>query len=313
MPAADEVYRLQGGDGSESRFFQKFADGGHSRRKGGTRQGIYVCTASGKLLGSLNSNNPENVAKMLTDALLKWKSLPDSDRRISENAAFKPEHRWEDSYPADGLVLLSANRDLPADGNPGRRSGDRWNRDHVWFSREEARGWLPGDARVGQTHDVPAVIVERLARFHLVDNVRGQTLPFAASEVRGSTIKTEVLEREGATVRLRISGSTKAETTDQWLMGENIWTPRRQYPHGVRQRLLGYATYDLDKSAFSAFELVALGRRDGLTQMNARRRGPDSGSIGFVFTLAPRTAAHRVAPAFIDVYNAPWVRRPSGE
>ena len=129
----------------------------------------------------------------------------------------------------------------------------------------------------------------------------------------GSTIQTEVIERKGATVRLRIRGSTKARATDEWLMGKNIWTPRRQYPHGVRQRLLGYATYDLDKSAFTAFELVALGRRGGLTQMNARRRGPQSGPIGFVFTLAPRTAAHRVAPAFIDVYNAAWVRRPAGD
>ena len=79
----------------------------------------------------------------------------------------------------------------------------------------------------------------------------------------------------------------------------------------MQQRLLGYATYDLDKSAFIAFELVALGRRDGFTRMNARRNGPESGPIGFVFALAPRTPAHRVAPAFIDVYNAPWVRRPT--
>ncbi len=239
MPAADEVWRLQRGDGPESRFFQQFADQAHYRRKGGTRQGIYVCTASGKLLGSMNSNNAEAVAKMLTGALSKWKSLADSDRRIPERANFKPAHRWEDSFPNDGLVLLSANRDLPLDGNPGSRTGDRWNRDHVWFSRDEARTWLPADPRVGRTHNVPDIIVQRLARFHLVDNVGGQTLPFAASEVPGSTIQTEVVKREGTTVRLRISGSTKAETTDEWLMGKNIWTPRRQYPHGVRQRLLG--------------------------------------------------------------------------
>ena len=211
------------------------------------------------------------------------------------------------------MVLLSANRDLPPSGNPADRTGDRWNRDHVWFSRDEARRWLPPEPLVGRKHDLPATLVRRLTRFHLVDNVRGQSLPFAISEVRGSTIQTEVLSREGAAVRLRITGSTKARTTEQWLMAQSICTPprNRQNPRGVRQRLLGYATYDLDKMAFTAFELVALGGRDGFTQMNARKNGPQSGPIGFVFTLAPRTPAHRVAPAFIDVYNAPWVRRPT--
>ncbi|MCH8148173.1 MAG: hypothetical protein IH987_09320, partial [Planctomycetes bacterium] len=51
VPVADEVFRLQSHADPESRFFQSIADHGHYRAKGGTRQGIYVCTPNGKLLG----------------------------------------------------------------------------------------------------------------------------------------------------------------------------------------------------------------------------------------------------------------------
>ena len=58
---------------------------------------------------------------------------------------------------------------------------------------------------------------------------------------------------------------------------------------------------------FTEFEMVALGEWRGSTENNARSNGPQSGPIGFVFTLAPPEASHRVAPAFIDVYNAEWI------
>lgn len=313
VPATDEVWRLQRGDGPECRYFQNFADHAHYRRAGGTRQGIYVCTAAGELLGSLNSNDPAAVAKMLRASLEKWSATPEPERRLPKNVEFKPAHRWEDSFPKDGLVLLSANRDLPADGDPSHAAADRWNRDHAWFSREEARAWLPTDPRIGAKHDLPKMLLHRLARFHLVDNVRGQTLPFAPAEVRNAQIQTEVTQRIGDRVHLRITGRIRTSAGKEWLLKDTGWTPRSHAPHGVETKLLGRAVYDLSSSAFTSFELIALGRRQGYTEMNARGRGPGGGPIGFVFTLAPRTPAHRVAPAFVDVYGAAWIRRPTGE
>ena len=35
-----------------------------------------------------------------------------------------------------------------------------------------------------------------------------------------------------------------------------------------------------------------------------------SGYIGFYFTLANNTLSERIAPAFVDVYNADWIIQP---
>lgn len=309
VPATDEVWRLQRGNDDECRFFQRFADQGHYQRSGGTRQGIYVCAPSGKLLASGNTLNADRVLAMLQQALEKWKALPDGERGLPADANLKPGHRWEDSFPSGGLVLVSTNRDLPPNGDPAARAGDRWNRDHVWFSQNEARQWLPADPRPGRTHRLPKILALRLARFHLVDNVRGQTLPFAAEEVRAARLEVEVTERTGTQVRLKIRGATHARADGPWRMGDSHWKPPREYPRGVTTRLLGRATYDLERGVFIEFELVALGQRWGFTQNNARRGNAERSPIGFFFGLAP-AGEPRIAPAFIDVYNADWVVRP---
>ncbi len=126
------------------------ADKGHYGGGQGTRQGIYVCSSSGDFLSSINSLNPDAVITTLKTALRKWQQLPERVRRRGNAANPMPAHRWETSYPDLGLVLVSVNRDLVSDQGDFRRSGDRWNRDHVWFSAEEARSWLPADPIPGQ-------------------------------------------------------------------------------------------------------------------------------------------------------------------
>ncbi len=288
------------------------ANKGHYGGGQGTRQGIYVCSSSGDFLSSINSLNPDAVITTLETALRKWRQLPETVRRRGSTANPMPADRWETSYPDHGLVLVSVNRDLVAEQRDLRRTGDRWNRDHVWFSAEDARSWLPADPTLRTVHRLPDSLVRRLARFHFVDNVRGQTLPFSVEEVRGSEILTEVLERQGRRVRLRISGTTTAVAEGPWLMGDNDWKPPREYPRSTTTDLLGHATYDLGRAAFTEFELVAVGRWRGHTQNNARSRGPREGTVGFVFSLAEDTPAERVAPAFIDLYDSDWIARPPG-
>ena len=251
---------------------------GHYGGGQGTRQGIYVCSSSGDFLSSINSLDPDAVITTLETALRKWKQLPETVRRRGSAANPMPAHRWEASYPGKGLVLVSVNRDLAAEQGDFRRTDDRWNRDHVWFSAEEARGWLPRDLKTGAVHVVPAALAQRLARFHLIDSVRGQTLPFAVEEVRGSVIQTEVLERRGQVVRLQISGATKAVAEGPWLMGDNDWKPPREFPRSLATKLLGYASYDLDRGAFTAFEMIAGGCQARLHAEQRSQQGAARGS-----------------------------------
>jgi hypothetical protein len=300
VPATDEVFRLQRGSDAECVFFQEMAEHGHyGGRPGTTRQGIYVCSPSGTFLASINSNNADRVLEMLRRGLEAWEQLPDADRQLAAENRVKPTHRWEDSYPTDGLVLTVITRDLPLECDPSAPCEVKWNQDHVWFSKGEAKQWLGDDPREGDIHRLPDELVSRLVRFHLVDAVKGQTSTFSPAAVDESHISTEVLERRGSLVKLKITGSTKGTSPGGW------WDS----PNGVATRLLGAAMYDLEKNCFTEFEIVALGRRWGQTRFNGRRRDPQSGPLGYVFRLAASNAVP-IAPGFIAAYDADWVIGP---
>jgi hypothetical protein len=72
----------------------------------------------------------------------------------------------------DGLVVNVISRDLPEHCDPTAPCEVAWNQDYVWYSKPEARRWLSDDPRLGDVHSVPDELVARLARFHLVDNVK---------------------------------------------------------------------------------------------------------------------------------------------
>ena len=89
-------------------------------------------------------------------ALVTGKILtPEDQRRLSPLSVFNPRHRWEDSFPKDGLVLSVITRDLPADCDPSKPCEPKWNQDRLWFSKAEARQWLPLDPKPGDKHELP--------------------------------------------------------------------------------------------------------------------------------------------------------------
>jgi hypothetical protein len=290
------VYRLQNiqtGTDPECRLFQKFAELGHyGGRPGTTRQGTYATTPSGVLLGSINSNDPKRIADMMQQALGKWQTLARDSRLLATD----PKKQWADIkrperfYPEGGLVLYVTSRDMPREPAKAKpANGDwrelAWNQDYAWFTKSEARQFLPPEPRVGLKHDLPRPVVNRIACAHLVDNVRGQTAPFEEYQVKKARMSTLVTAVDGNVVSLRLEGETRTAN-------ENA------REHGLDMRLLGKATYDLLKGRFLTFEVVAIGTRWGGTQNNSRRGDLDEAPIGMLFTLAGDGPCERVAPAF---------------
>ncbi|MHC5063879.1 MAG: hypothetical protein ACYTG5_07880 [Planctomycetota bacterium] len=307
VPCADEVFRLQNGGDAECELFQEFCDQGHYREPKATRQGIYAVTPGGILLGSLNTQRPREVEEMLEAALLKWREIPREERRLNESqrSSLASVWRWESLRPEDGLILEVTSRDILAqEDQPAeerRRRGRRrfnwskqaWNRDYAWFTAEEIRSWIPEQPALGASKAMPSRHVERLARFHLMDNVRGQTSDYKRSEIEHAEMRWRVESVTADELVLSLSGSTRAEVE------------RGDYPHGFAAELEGVASWDLKARRFSAFELRAQAESWGHTRFNNRRRGPESRAIGVVMRLAP-TDAPKVAPAFI--WNYGWSR-----
>jgi hypothetical protein len=283
-------------------LFQKIAEQGHyagQTRPSRTRQGTYATTAGGTLLASWNNNDPRFVARKLRQALAAWDRVKTEGRESAGESQIDSAHlnRIDRFYPEGGLVLRVNTRDLPRDRPVEERWAKAWNQDFAWFTRDEARQFVPDSPRPGQEHVVPKPLVERLVRFHLLDNVRGQTTPFPAAAVEEARLTARVTKVEGDTVALGLVGSTRAVARGNWsIRGYRDMSRPTSQERGMEMKLLGHARYDRKEGRFVSFEVVAVGTRWGGTQYNGRGRDLDAAPFGALLTLAGTARAERGAP-----------------
>ena len=227
----------------------------------------------GVLLARRNTNDPKAIVPLLKSALEKWKRLDPSDKRLMDNTLVDSGFRWEQLRPKGGLHLRRTARDLPANGDPSAQPGERFNREAVWFSAEEAHSIIPENQEQGAKKRLPDVITKRLSCLVFVDNIRGQTIPYHPSEDAGSELWSEVTRIDGSQIHLALHGFTAAKAAGPWRFTEpNDWTPResQRHPHSIKTQVLGTAVFDRASKRFDQFNLLALGQRNGRTINNAR-------------------------------------------
>jgi hypothetical protein len=137
---------------------------------------------------------------------------------------------------------------------------------------------------------VPRELVERLARFHLIDNVYALNYTFFPKDsIEKAQLTSTVDQVDGDLVSLRLEGLSRA----------SMVSPNKI---GYEPKLVGRAKYDLKQGKFVDFELVAVGKRWGLGSCN-QRHDPTPALMGIVFTLAGDSPAERLPPAFISRYG----------
>ena len=139
----------------------------------------------------------------------------------------------------------------------------------------------------GESHKFPVALVRRIVRFHLLDYVYGQTLPYAEADVKKAELTATVIKRDEGCVVLKLAGETHAETGTR----------------GVRMKLLGQATWDIETGYFVEFEIVAVGTRWGGTRYNFRQNELEEAPLGIVLTMAGKAPEDRVPPAFVYRYG----------
>ena len=137
--AANDWYQRRRQD-TEGEFFRKVADQGP--RKSGTRQGHYVLTAGGKLLGYNNNRGPERRLAMMREALKKWGELPKGERSAKVGEAGKPDGQFYRALPKGAQVVKVYTRALEKKGErmealPADEIGSQAAVDHLWFQKEE--------------------------------------------------------------------------------------------------------------------------------------------------------------------------------
>lgn len=296
VACTDEVWRLQNEDDPDCVFFRSIAQKGHyPGPKTRSKQGIYVCTADGTFLSSINSTSPDAVLKTLQKGLDEYRKLPKKERTAFDKAKIKSDFRWEDVAPVDGLSLAVYSRDLPEDLNPQGKRPRRWNRDSAWYRQSEIKAVMPKGLAVGDRFTLPDLLSRRLLRMNFVDTVRGQTDPF-----NGGEIKADIECVVTAAAKDRIEFSIKGQTE-----GDSTSTGFKRTPRGVVTKVNGSATYVYTKSKFEAFDLVAVGYRWGRTRHNGRSRGPEFNPLGFVVSIAPEDEPI-VVPGLMYGYDDSW-------
>lgn len=306
VPVADEVHFLQRTPGPEGELFRKIAEQGHyagRTQPTDTRQGIYASTADGTFLASINSADPEAMAGMLERALEKWKALPAEARDAKNDFDPAPAGRLrlEAAFPKEGAALAVYARDLPRGKNIASDwRGQAWNVDYVWFTSGEMKSLVPDGGNPGAARTVPSGLARRLACFHLVDFVRGQTLPYDRRNIERAGLTSEILSIQGDDLTIEIRGDFRTVARGKWSVNgfQDMRNPSAQ-ERGIEGTLQGRGVFDRAAGRFRSLDAVFLGTRWGATQYNGRSDDRDPSPVGFAFRLAEDAPDHRVAPAFL--------------
>ncbi|HIA28627.1 MAG TPA: hypothetical protein EYN79_11050 [Planctomycetes bacterium] len=259
---------------------------------------------SGVLLASLNTRDPDLVVAKLEEALRLWQRMPPEVRHLDAAAKEGGSEivRKEEKFPENGLVLRVYSRDLPREEKVEGWRGEAWNQDNAWFLHDEARQFLGEKLVVGTRHNVPSSLVQRLARLHLVDIVRGESPSYPPDSVKAATLSTEVIAVDNGVLELRLTGEASLEQGGNWHVGEG--DKPKKTARGYRGKFQGIARFDTEEQRFVRFELVSTGQRWGATRYNGRGDDLDGGPIGFLLLLAADSSKNRVPPASFGEY--PW-------
>ena len=196
--AIDQAYQRRQQD-AEGDFYRKIAGQGPRKNFQGTTQGLYVATADGKFLAFNNNRGPERVMRVLKKALADFR--PTGAAAIKRG---KPDARYNPSPPKGGLVVRVRAKVLGG----YEPTADPWkrifqtaiSRDNLWISKREHEALVRGE--------LPKSLQVRIARFHLVDNTRGEPPMWKESEIRGLELSLKDGKLRG-TARLKTASGER--------------------------------------------------------------------------------------------------------
>ena len=181
--AIDQAYQRRQKD-TEGDFYRTIAVQGPRNNFQSTTQGFYIASARGDLLLYNNNRDPDKVLRLMKQKLEQFESKKDS-AKVAEIKATKVDRRYNVAPPEGGLVVRVQARVM--DGY--EPTTDRWrtifqnslSRDNLWISKAEHEALVRGE--------VLESLQQRIARFHLVDNTRGEPPMWKAAEIRQISAK----------------------------------------------------------------------------------------------------------------------------
>ena len=265
IPVALDVWYEERRQDAAGEFYLKIAKQREGYDPEKTTQGFYICTPNGEVLSAWNNRDPAKLLRNLERAVESYKPADVSGIECHDDA------RYARKLPAGGAVVDVFARILGADWPLAK---DEWQakfresigRDHLWITGSELTALARGE--------FAATLASRIARFHLIDNTRGEPPMWAAGEVR---------ECELALTRDR----------DAWKLAGRVRLATPSGDRGYDAQLDGSVAFDGAKLA--RFDLVARGKFHGQGRYT-QGAPPGEFTLGIAFRIAPDSAASAVPP-----------------
>lgn len=194
VPVALDVWYEERRQDEAGAFYRALVAQREGLREGHTTQGFYVARPDGHLLRGWNNRDPDKLARWLREH--REASEPADDKTPAPAAAAEVDRRFARRLP-DGAVVVDVFTRITAAEWPERDRG--WmddamrtatGRDHLWITAEE----IAALAR----REVPATLARRIARFHLVDDTRGEPPMWRADELLEVALAFEPVAGETA-------------------------------------------------------------------------------------------------------------------
>lgn len=165
VPVAVDNHHVEKQKDVEGDFYRKVA----------RRQGEYICTPEGKLLGSTNTHSAEHLKGLLRKALKDYQPAD-----AAPAAAATSDPGYHRAVPEGGLVVRVTTRVLggypPGEDPRVKIYQESLGRDHLWLEKEEVAALAAARS--------PDRLRLRIASYHLVDNTRGEPPWWRAGEVK---------------------------------------------------------------------------------------------------------------------------------
>lgn len=262
IPVAVDCWYLDRAKDAAGDFYRKVVSQREPFRPGErSTQGFYAFAPDGTLLRGWNNRNVPRMREYLDRALKDFKPAE------GEAADAARDPRFARAVPEGAIVVDVFSKILEAEWPP---TDDEMikplrvstGRDHLWILKDEVAALSAGR--------FPDALARRIARFHLLDNTRGEPPHWGGAEIR--ELKLEL--KDG-----RIAGVVKMATES----GD------RTFDAGVR----GVVEFREGKPA--RFDLVARGRFTGDGRFT-KNGPPGPFTLGVAFSMSKGGEDWKVAP-----------------
>ena len=207
--AIDQAYQRRQKD-NEGEFYRKLAGQGRRTDFKNTTQGLYIGTAGGRLLAYNNNRGPDRILRLMKKALEEYAAdFGERPEEIEEIEAGKRDQRYSPTPPVGGLVIRVNAQVLggyeETENRWKRLLQDAISRDNLWITRAEHQALVAGRT--------PETLARRIARFHLVDNTRGEPPMWRDHEIESVQINIAEGQLSGRVSLKTASGERGYECT----------------------------------------------------------------------------------------------------